>query len=102
MDVKEDLHPLFLLFPLLIRLRPLDIEVMKRLGSRVNLIPVIAKADTLTPADLAKFKQNVSKKASFTPHTHPPPCSSATLFLPPFVLLMVLLLFPLQSCFVPS
>lgn len=33
---------------------------MKRLGSRVNLIPVIAKADTLTPADLAKFKQNVS------------------------------------------
>lgn len=101
MDVKEDLHPLFLLFPLLIRLRPLDIEVMKRLGSRVNLIPVIAKADTLTPADLAKFKQNVSKKASFlAPHTHPPPCSSATL-LPPFVLLMLLLL-PLQSCFVPS
>ena len=42
------------------RLSPLDIEVMKRLGSRVNLIPVIAKADTLTPADLAKFKQNVS------------------------------------------
>jgi cell division control protein 12 len=33
---------------------------MKRLGSRVNLIPVIAKADTLTPSDLAKFKQNVS------------------------------------------
>lgn len=32
---------------------------MKRLGSRVNLIPVIAKADTLTPSDLAKFKQNV-------------------------------------------
>ncbi|CAO3644959.1 unnamed protein product [Cunninghamella blakesleeana] len=41
-------------------LSPLDIEVMKRLGSRVNLIPVIAKADTLTPVDLAKFKQNVS------------------------------------------
>jgi septin family protein len=35
---------------------------MKRLGSRVNLIPVIAKADTLTPSDLAKFKQNVKKK----------------------------------------
>ncbi|KAI8393259.1 Septin-domain-containing protein [Radiomyces spectabilis] len=40
-------------------LSPLDIETMKRLGSRVNLIPVIAKADTLTPADLAKFKQNI-------------------------------------------
>ncbi|KAG2197683.1 hypothetical protein INT46_008338 [Mucor plumbeus] len=40
-------------------LSPLDVEVMKRLGSRVNLIPVIAKADTLTPSDLAKFKQNI-------------------------------------------
>ncbi|KAF7721239.1 hypothetical protein EC973_005021 [Apophysomyces ossiformis] len=40
-------------------LSPLDIEVMKRLGSRVNLIPVIAKADTLTPANLAKFKENI-------------------------------------------
>jgi septin family protein len=35
---------------------------MKHLGSRVNLIPVIAKADTLTPNDLAKFKANVSKQ----------------------------------------
>lgn len=41
-------------------LKSLDIEVMKRLGSRVNLIPVIAKADTLTPNDLQKFKENVS------------------------------------------
>ena len=42
-------------------LRPLDIEVMKRLGSRVNLIPVIAKADTLSPSDLAKFKERIRK-----------------------------------------
>ncbi|KAI8979967.1 Septin-domain-containing protein [Pilobolus umbonatus] len=40
-------------------LSPLDIEVMKRLGSRVNLIPVIAKADTLTPTNLEKFKRNI-------------------------------------------
>ena len=40
-------------------LKPLDIEVMKRLSSRVNLIPVVAKADTLSPADLAKFKARV-------------------------------------------
>lgn len=40
-------------------LKPLDIEVMKRLSSRVNLIPVVAKADTLTPSDLARFKQRV-------------------------------------------
>jgi cell division control protein 12 len=32
---------------------------MKRLGTRVNLIPVVAKADTLTPEDLQIFKQRV-------------------------------------------
>ena len=41
------------------RLKPLDIEVMKRLGTRVNLIPVVAKADTLTQTDLQTFKQRV-------------------------------------------
>lgn len=40
-------------------LKPLDIECMKKLGSRVNLIPVIAKADTLAPKDMQKFKQRI-------------------------------------------
>ncbi|EKM77246.1 hypothetical protein AGABI1DRAFT_115406 [Agaricus bisporus var. burnettii JB137-S8] len=40
-------------------LKPLDIEIMKRLGTRVNLIPVIAKADTLTQNDLQTFKQRI-------------------------------------------
>ncbi|KAJ3128599.1 hypothetical protein HK098_004025 [Nowakowskiella sp. JEL0407] len=40
-------------------LRALDIEVMKQLGSRVNLVPVVAKADTLTPGDLLAFKNRV-------------------------------------------
>ncbi|KZT51968.1 putative CDC12-septin [Calocera cornea HHB12733] len=40
-------------------LKPLDIEIMKRLGTRVNLIPVIAKADTLTQKDLVVFKQRI-------------------------------------------
>ncbi|TFK51418.1 Septin [Heliocybe sulcata] len=40
-------------------LKPLDIEIMKRLGTRVNLIPVIAKADTLTQNDLLTFKQRI-------------------------------------------
>ncbi|KAK4054730.1 Septin spn4 [Microbotryomycetes sp. JL201] len=40
-------------------LKPLDIEIMKRLGTRVNLIPIVAKADTLTPHDLAQFKQRI-------------------------------------------
>lgn len=44
------------------RLKPLDIEIMKRLGTRVNLIPVIAKADTLTQNDLFTFKRRVRGK----------------------------------------
>jgi len=40
-------------------LKPLDIEVMKRLSTRVNLLPVVAKADTLSALDLAKFKGRV-------------------------------------------
>lgn len=40
-------------------LKPLDIEIMKRLGTRVNLIPVVAKADTVTPAEMVTFKQRV-------------------------------------------
>ncbi|CAG7923119.1 unnamed protein product [Penicillium olsonii] len=40
-------------------LKPLDIEVMKRLSSRVNLIPVVAKADTLSHADLIRYKERI-------------------------------------------
>jgi hypothetical protein len=43
-----------------IRVKPLDVEMMKRLGTRVNLIPVIAKADTMTQEDLQNFKFIVS------------------------------------------
>lgn len=43
-------------------LKPLDIEVMKRLHTKVNLIPVIAKADTLTDEEVAVFKKRVSNE----------------------------------------
>ena len=33
---------------------------MQALQERVNIIPVIAKADTLLPSELGRFKQNVS------------------------------------------
>ena len=42
------------------RLKPLDIEFMRRLHTKVNLIPVIAKADTLTDDEVAEFKARVS------------------------------------------
>lgn len=41
-------------------LKPLDIEVMRRLHTKVNLIPVIAKADTLTDEEISEFKKRVS------------------------------------------
>ncbi|KAK9462535.1 septin [Lipomyces oligophaga] len=40
-------------------LKPLDVEVMKKLSTRVNLIPVIAKADTLSTSDLIGFKERI-------------------------------------------
>ncbi|KAJ1335754.1 cell division control protein 11 [Microdochium nivale] len=40
-------------------LRELDIELMKRLAPRVNLIPVIGRADSLTPAELTESKKLV-------------------------------------------
>lgn len=43
------------------RLKPLDIEFMRRLGNRVNLIPVVAKSDSLTEAELKAFKIRVNE-----------------------------------------
>jgi septin 7 len=40
-------------------LKPLDIEVMRRLHTKVNLIPVIAKADTMTDEEIIAFKARV-------------------------------------------
>ncbi|OJJ72391.1 hypothetical protein ASPBRDRAFT_195107 [Aspergillus brasiliensis CBS 101740] len=40
-------------------LKPLDIEVMRRLHTKVNLIPVIAKADTLTDEEIVDFKKRI-------------------------------------------
>lgn len=38
------------------RLKSLDLVTMKKLDSKVNIIPVIAKSDTITKAELQKFK----------------------------------------------
>ena len=42
-----------------ISLREMDIELMRRLSPRVNVIPVIGKADTFTPTELRDFKKRV-------------------------------------------
>lgn len=46
-------------------LREIDIELMTRLGTRVNIIPVVAKADSLTPDELATFKKRVLEDISY-------------------------------------
>ncbi|XP_048402805.1 septin-7-like [Stegostoma tigrinum] len=43
-------------------LKPLDIEFMKRLHDKVNIIPLIAKADTLTPEECQHFKKQIMKE----------------------------------------
>uniref|UniRef100_A0AAG5DAT4 Septin-type G domain-containing protein n=1 Tax=Anopheles atroparvus TaxID=41427 RepID=A0AAG5DAT4_ANOAO len=40
-------------------LKPLDIEFMQRLCDKINIIPVIAKADTLTPEEITLFKKQI-------------------------------------------
>ncbi|XP_011309796.1 septin-7 isoform X3 [Fopius arisanus] len=40
-------------------LKPLDVEFMQRLHDKVNIIPVIAKADTMTPDECGHFKKQI-------------------------------------------
>ena len=42
-------------------LRPIDIIVMKKLSEVVNVVPVIAKADSLTLEERESFKQKVTQ-----------------------------------------
>uniref|UniRef100_A0A1A8RSK3 Neuronal-specific septin-3 n=1 Tax=Nothobranchius rachovii TaxID=451742 RepID=A0A1A8RSK3_9TELE len=43
-------------------LRQLDVEFMRRLSHSVNIIPVIAKSDTMTIEERQEFKQRVRKE----------------------------------------
>jgi cell division control protein 11 len=40
-------------------LREIDIDFMKRLAPRINIIPIISKADSMTPSELQSFKKQV-------------------------------------------
>ena len=41
------------------RLQQLDVEFMKRIHNKVNIVPIIAKADTLTAQELERLKIKV-------------------------------------------
>ena len=42
------------------RLKPLDVAFMKAIHNKVNIVPVIAKADTLTLKERERLKKRVS------------------------------------------
>uniref|UniRef100_A0A672HVD0 Septin-type G domain-containing protein n=1 Tax=Salarias fasciatus TaxID=181472 RepID=A0A672HVD0_SALFA len=43
-------------------LRPLDVEFMKALHEKVNIVPILAKADTLTPMEVKKKKIKIREE----------------------------------------
>ncbi|KAL2160157.1 hypothetical protein VTH06DRAFT_1812 [Thermothelomyces fergusii] len=46
-------------------LKPIDIVVLKKLSDVVNVVPVIAKADTLTLEERQAFKQRIKEEFAF-------------------------------------
>lgn len=68
LKVKRSLHTyhdtrvhvcLYFLAPTGHSLKALDLVTMKKLDTKVNIIPVIAKADTITRTELQKFKSKI-------------------------------------------
>lgn len=55
-SLSSHLSIMFFLFSL----KPLDVEFMKAIHSKVNIVPVIAKADTLTLRERDRLKRRVS------------------------------------------
>jgi len=46
-------------------LRPIDVIVMKKLSEVVNVVPVIAKSDSLTPDERDKFKAKIREELHY-------------------------------------
>ena len=50
----------------LFRLKPLDTQFMKMLHHKVNIVPVIAKADMLTKKEVARLKKRVTNPFTYS------------------------------------
>lgn len=48
------------------RLRPLDIRTLVALHQKINIIPVIAKSDTLTKTELRQLKAQVTAESKIS------------------------------------
>lgn len=53
---------LFFIAPTGHQLKPLDIQVLRKLNDVVNVVPVIAKSDSLTLEERAAFKQRIKQE----------------------------------------
>ncbi|XP_044142998.1 septin-5-like [Bufo gargarizans] len=53
---------LYFLSPLGHGMRPLDIEFLRALHDRVNIVPILGKADSLTPKELIQKKQRIREE----------------------------------------
>ena len=53
-----------------VSLRPLDVEFMKALHEKVNIVPVLAKADSLTHSEICRKKKKVWDHKHTHRHTH--------------------------------
>ena len=49
---------------LVFRLRQVDVQFMKRMHDKVNIVPIIAKADTLTPMEIHRLKAKVRRTSN--------------------------------------
>lgn len=52
---------LYMICPTGHSLKTLDITIMRKLDKHVNIIPVIAKADTIAKNELTRFKENIMR-----------------------------------------
>lgn len=73
LKVKRSLHTyhdtrihvcLYFIAPTGHSLKALDLVTMKELDSKVNIIPVVGKSDTITKAELQKFKAKIMSELS--------------------------------------
>ncbi|KAM4044920.1 septin-4 isoform 2-T2 [Anomaloglossus baeobatrachus] len=53
---------LYFLSPLGHGMRPLDIEFLRALHDRVNIVPILGKADSLTPTELTQKKERIREE----------------------------------------
>lgn len=56
---------LFFINPTGHALRPIDVIVMKKLSEVVNVVPIIAKADSLTLEERDAFKKNIMAEIQY-------------------------------------